>query len=352
MRFYALCHAAMLSILSNFRYYSMKSLTAYLQPIRRRMGLRFVLDRHPDHRKSIFLAGTGRSGGTWLAEIINQRNEYRFIFEPFHPKRTPWMKPFAERNYMRPEDNDAEFLALAQSIVTGRIRHPWTERFNRRFVTRQRLIKEDYANLMMKWLNVNFPEMPLILLLRHPCAVAVSYVTHNYRGAVMPLLGQEKLVADFLDPYVDEIRRARDTFERTVFLWCVETLVPLRQCRPEEVHVVFFENLVQNPESELGKLFSYLGKSMDGLDLEKLKIPSLTARKATSAVWTGDDRIASWKNKVSDAQRRRALEIIKLFGLDCIYTDAPMPRVEGAFEIMKKGQAGTKLVQPPVVERS
>ena len=312
----------------------MKSFTAYLQPIRRRMGLRFVIDRNADYRNSILLAGTGRGGGTWLSEIINQQNEYRFIFEPFHPKRAPWMKPFGERRYMRPEENDPDFLKLAQSIITGKVRHAWTERFNRRLIADQRLIKEDYANLMMKWLRVNFPEMPLILLLRHPCAIAASFVAHEYKGAVMPLLDQKKLVEDFLHPYVDEIRRARDTFERTVFLWCVETLVPLRQCRPGEMHVAFFENLVQQPEVEIGKLFSYLGKSMDGLDFEKLKLPSLTSRKATSAVWTGGNRTESWKKNVSADQRRRALEILKLFGLDCIYTDDAMPRVEGAFEIM------------------
>jgi hypothetical protein len=302
------------------------------------MGLRFVIDRNPDHRQSIFLAGTGRSGGTWLSEIINQRNEYRFIFEPFHPKRAPWIKPFGERRYMRPEENDPAFLELAQSIVAGKIRHPWTERFNRRLVAHQRLIKEDYANLMMKWLHVNFPGMPLILLLRHPCAVASSFVAHNYRGAVMPLLEQRKLVEDFLHPYMDEIRRAQDTFEKTIFLWCVETLVPLRQCRPGEMHVVFFENLVQHPEAEIGRLFSFLGKSMDDLNLEKLKRPSLTARRATSAVWTGADRTDGWKSKVSDEQRRRALEILTLFGLDGIYTDESMPRLEGALEIMNGGR--------------
>jgi hypothetical protein len=142
------------------------------------------------------------------------------------------------------------------------------------------------------------------------------------------------LVEDFLHPYVDEIRRARDTFERTIFLWCVETLVPLRQCRPGEMHVVFFENLVQHPEAELGRLFAYLGKSMAGLDFEKLKLPSLTSRKSTSAVWTGGNRTESWKKNVSAEQRRRAVEILELFGLDCIYTDDAMPRVEGAFEIM------------------
>jgi hypothetical protein len=182
--------------------------------------------------------------------------------------------------------------------------------------------------------------MPLILLLRHPCAVAASFVAHNYKGAVMPLLDQKKLVEDFLHPYSDEIRRAKDTFERTVFLWCVETLVPLRQCRPGEMHVVFFENLVQQPESEIGRLFSFLGKSMNDLDLEKLKLPSLTARRATSAVWTGASRTDGWKKNVSDEQRRRALEILAMFGLDGIYTDASMPRVEGALEIMN-GARGT-----------
>jgi hypothetical protein len=314
----------------------MSSLTTYLQPIRRRMGLRLVIDRDADPRKSVFVSGTGRSGGTWLCDILNQRNEYRLVFEPFHPKRAPWMKPFGERPYLRPGDEDPEFLELARSIVTGRVRHAWTERFNRRFVAHRRLIKEDYANLMLKWLHVNFPGMPLVLLLRHPCAVALSFVAHEYKGAVMPLLERGNLVEDFLHPFVDEIRRARDVFERTLFLWCVETLVPLKQLLPGEVHVVFFENLVREPEAEIAKLLSHLGRSAADLplDLEKLRTPSLTARRATSAVWTGADPVESWRKKVSDAQQRRALEILSLFGLDAIYTDAPMPRPEGVLEVM------------------
>lgn len=330
----------------------MKSLTAYLQPIRRRIGLRFVIDRNNDHRRSVFVAGTGRSGTTWLADIINQRGNYRLMFEPFHPKRTPWMKPFGARPYLRPEDTAPEFLAIAQSIVTGRIRHSWTERFNRRLVAHDRLIKEVHANLMLKWLHVNFPGMPLVLVLRHPCPVALSFVTHNFQGAVMPLLEQEKLVEDFLHPYVDEIRRARDTFERAVFLWCVETLVPLRQCRPGEIHVVFFEKLVEEPEQEIGRLFSYLGKSTESLDLEKLGIPSLTSRKASSVIWTGASRIDGWRNKVSDEQRRRTVEILKVFGLDCIYSDASMPRAEGALEIMKGNATCHRMLRAPGAERS
>ena len=169
--------------------------------------------------------------------------------------------------------------------------------------------------------------------------MALSFVTHGYRGAVVPLLEQERLVADFLHPWEDAIRDARDTFERTIFLWCVETLVPLRQFRPGEVHVVFYEHLVREPEQEVARLFGHIGKSMDGFDVERLKVPSLTSRRATSAAWTGADRVESWKKKVTPEQRRRALEILELFGLDRIYTDDAMPRPEGILEIMNGEQS-------------
>lgn len=40
-----------------------------------------------DHRdeNSVFLAGFGRSGTTWIFDIINYKNEYRYTFELFHP---------------------------------------------------------------------------------------------------------------------------------------------------------------------------------------------------------------------------------------------------------------------------
>jgi len=314
------------------------ALVAHLQPIRRRLGLRIVFDRAPDPSRSVLLAGTGRSGGSWICEFLNQHNEYRYVFEPFHPKNTPWAARFPARRYMRPDEQDPEFLGVISSVVTGRSRHPWTERFNRRLIAHQRLIKANYANLMLKWLHVNFPGMPLVLLLRHPCAVALSFVSHGYRGAVLPLLDQDELVEDHLEPYVEDIRRARDVFERTVFLWCVETLVPLRQCRPDELHVVLYERMVREPEAEVRGLLEHLGIPAAGLDIARLARPSLTARRATSAAWTGADRVTAWQDRIDGAQRERAAEILSLFGLDRIYSDDPIPRMEGPAEIMSESR--------------
>jgi hypothetical protein len=328
---------------------SAMNLKAKLQPIRRRIGVRFVVDRDPDHRKTIFVAGTGRSAKTWVGDIINHRNEYRTIFEPFHPKNVARVEPFGGRRYMRPFEQNPQLLDIARFIVTGRIRHRWTERFNRRFVCNERIITAAYASLMLKWLHTNFPGMPMVLHLRHPCAIAASFVRHGYRGAVEPLLEQENLVEDFLAPYRSEIEGAKDVFERTVFLACIEMLVPLRQFSPDEIYVTFYENLVRDPETEIGRLFAHLGKEFDPADLPKMNMPSLTARRSSSAVWTGEDRAAAWRKHVTDDQMRRAVEIFEMFGLDGIYSDAPMPCPEAAFEIMRSA-AAARPAPPPAPE--
>ena len=44
--------------------------------------------------KTIFIAGIGRSGTTWVAETINYFNEFRILFEPFFPAKTKQLKDY------------------------------------------------------------------------------------------------------------------------------------------------------------------------------------------------------------------------------------------------------------------
>src|SRR6516165_9942427 len=54
----------------------------------------------------VFLAGTGRSGTTWVSHFINYRNEYRYIFEPFPSPKANICTAFRYRQYLRPENDD------------------------------------------------------------------------------------------------------------------------------------------------------------------------------------------------------------------------------------------------------
>ncbi|CAN5579819.1 hypothetical protein BH24ACT21_BH24ACT21_01160 [soil metagenome] len=290
-------------------------------------SLHVDLDR--DYRNTVFLAGSGRSGTTWLSEILNHRNEYRYIFEPFHPDKVGLCKNFRRKQYLRPGDRREEFLDPARRILSGGIRNGWTDRFNRKLVARQRLIKDIRANLLLGWINSNFPEMPLVMLLRHPCAVTVSRLKLGWRDILDETMEQRDLVEDHLSPFEKEIRCARTPFERSVFLWCIENYVPLQQLGRDEIHLVYYENLCTDPEREIRRLYAFLGKEVEEGAYRNVGRPSYLSRRE-SAVVLGERPVDSWIGSVDAAHLERAVEILALFGLGHIYGEGPMPLSAGS----------------------
>jgi hypothetical protein len=281
-----------------------------------------------DHRSSVFLAGSGRSGTTWVSGMINHRNGYRFVFEPFNPGKVRIYRHFRRKQYLRPDDRREEYLGPARTVLTGGLRNPWADRFNRRFVARRRLIKDIRANLLLGWMRENFPGMPIVLLLRHPCAVVASRLALGWRDVLSETMEQEELVDDFLLPVEAEIREARGNFERHLFSWCIENYVPLRQFGPGEIHLSFYEGFLARPEHELRRLFAFLGETFDRRVYHALKHPSPLSREGEVA------SVDAWQRSVTDRQLERAVEILGLFGLDRVYGEGAMPDPSGAHALM------------------
>jgi hypothetical protein len=281
-----------------------------------------------DHRSSVFLAGSGRSGTTWVSEIVNHRNAYRFVFEPFYPDKVRVLQNFWRRQYLRPEDRREEYLAPARAILSGELRSLWTDRFNKKFLARRRLIKDIRANLLLGWMRENFPGMPIILLLRHPCAVVASRLALGWQDVLVETMEQEDLVEDFLLPVEAEIRGSRGGFERHLFSWCIENYVPLRQFGPGEIHLAFYENFLAHPDHELRRLFAFLGEGFDERACRVLRRPSPLSRhpKVPS--------VDAWRGSVTDRQLERAVEVLGLFGLDRVYGEGAMPDPSGAHALM------------------
>jgi len=325
-----------------------------LQRIRRKVQKKLIsplisglyIDRDQDYRNSIFLAGSERSGTTWVSEIINYRGEYRYIFEPFWPARVELCRGFRPQQYLRPENRDSYYVETAKTILSGRIRNRWTDQYHRRFIADRRLIKDVRANLFLKWMHTHFPGMPIILLLRHPCAVASSQIRHRHR--VPPIseefLAQEELVADFLEPFREAMESAQTEFEQRIFRWCIQNYVPLKQFQPGEIHVAFYENLCTQPRSEVERLFAFLSKDYDDAVFAKLREPSPQSH-LDSAVVSGGNLIEGWKRWVTEEQTQRAIAILSLFGLDKIYSCDSMPNPEGVNQIMGIAKANPRTAQ-------
>lgn len=277
------------------------------------------------------VAGTGRSGTTWLANIINFANDYRVIFEPFNPRKVPEMKSFGYRQYLRPDNIDLVFLRPAVDALLGHIESSWVNKLRTSHSPFDRnLIKDIRANHLLKWLDTRF-EIKIVLLLRHPCAVACSKLKLNWETHLDEFLNQEDLVEDFLTPFVSEICGAKTEFEKHIFLWCIENYVPLKQFKEDEIHLVFYENLCTQPKLELEKLFPYLGRASSNRALKVAKVPSPTCRPGSS-VLHGRDLVGEYKRHLTKEQISRAIEILGIFGLDKIYGKEPLPLQKGDYK--------------------
>jgi len=279
-----------------------------------------------DYRRSIFLAGTGRSGTTWVEDILNFDSSSRVMFEPFHSKKILALNKFHYRKYLRADEENKESHLIISNILDGNVRSTWVDQFNNNFLYKKRVIKAIRANLMLKYIKVNFPEMPIILLMRHPCAVANSKLKLEWDTHLDLFLEQDKLMLDYLNPYMDSICNATTQYEKHIYMWCIENYVPLKQFFDNEIHIIFYENLCLNPTSELVDLFRFLGKKAPPDNLRLINKPSALSQES-SAIKSGESLIDSWKKDISVSQIDKALSILDVFGLSKIYGENSIPLV-------------------------
>ena len=286
------------------------------------------LDRAGGASATTFLAGHDRSGTTWIAEIINHRKAYRYIFEPFSPGRLDITDVFRPRQYLRPGERDPRYVEPATAIVTGRIRSLWTDKYNRTILPRKRLIKEVRSNLLLPWLHGLFPGMRIVFVLRHPCAVARSEmsVSSDWKANPSLFLDQQPLLDDHVGPFLDGMGSLDTEFERHILVWCLDNYVPLRTPPRSAVHVMFYENLCVDPEGELGRLFAYLGEPLAERALRVAGRPSATTRR-DSAIVSGNSLVDGWRTSVTEQEIESAGRILSVFGLDHIYGRGSMPLV-------------------------
>lgn len=272
----------------------------------------------------VFLAGSGRSGTTWVQELINHARDHRVIFEPFLGTVVPFCRHFERKQYLREADDSPAFLGPAQTILSGEFRNEWTDQYNDRPVYHKRLIKDIRANLLLHWLRRHFPTVPIIFLMRHPCAVVSSQLRGRWGLHAADLLRQPQLVGDFLAPFAGLIRCAQDDFDNLLLVWCVENYIPLQQFKRGEIFLLFYEELVQHPEREVARLFRFIKRPVEPGAFEQLRRPSAQSRR-WSAVVTGGDPLDSWRRHLDTHHVRRAVQLLRLFGLDELYDEGSLP---------------------------
>lgn len=285
-------------------------------------------DVNGDIGKSIIIAGVGRSGTTWLANMIASQLPCRIMWEPFNPHAVEAFSKFNDFQYLRTTDPAPELYNFARTVLRGDIRHNWIDREIGRILVDYRIVKEIRANLFLNWLHKSFPSVPLIFIVRHPCAVVLSRMEANW-GAnedLRALISQSELMEDYLHDRWDIIEGARSTESKHAVLWAIQNLIPIKQFGHEHLSIVFYENLCLKPEEEIPRIFQIIGHEFRTSVYKHLDVPSRTTMR-TSAVVTNDDKVARWKELLSGKQINDILSVVRDFDLEYIYGDQVVPLI-------------------------
>jgi Sulfotransferase family len=235
------------------------------------------------------VTGSHRSGTTWVGRTLVHNRRLGWVAEPFHPqhRRGVFAAPTSRwYTYVCAENEDAYVPAMTATL-SGRynlgqavrhVRRPLdgalVGRDLGRFVTRRALrqralLKDPLAFFSTPWLADRFGA-DVIVLVRHPAAVAQSLRRLDWRFDFEHWLAQPLLRRDLLWPWDDELasmadrgQDGRDVIDEAALLWKVLYGVALdwRAARPGWLFVRH-EDLSADPLHLYPQLFAQAGLSM------------------------------------------------------------------------------------------
>ena len=283
----------------------------------------------------IWLIGSSRSGTTWFSSLINYHKRYRVLFEPFHPTENGFKKNLLQPFLYIPEDDDGNKIAsLASEIFNGRFTHSRTDRGNIRLFYDGLVIKDIYANLFAAWACRNFGLQNVILLVRNPFSVALSKTEHRSwfeSTDNLDFFFFFNLIEDHLLPFQDLIQHVKEFNDFTInqiLIWSVINYIPLKQFKPGQIQVVFYEDLFDDPVSILRNVYSNLfpenPKQEILPDEDLIQLPSQYSSKSREQLQSEQFQ-ERWKKKLTKQQIDAGYKILNAFGLNEIYSRGLSP---------------------------
>lgn len=297
------------------------------------------LERNHDPSRATLVLGSGRGGTTWLAEGIAAQFGARLVFEPFHTRWAPIEKDL--RLFLGPEDSDPVVERAARLVLSGRIRGRKVDQVLSARLPRSRVVKDIHAINLAPWFRVNYPAVPVVLLLRHPIATSLSRLrAKSFHGLSAHLKtpagradAERSPLAAWL-PLYDSYRGHQEPLVRLVADWCIENVYPLSRADDDGVALAFYETVVADPMAEFSRLAERCRAALGDASQAPLSLEQ--ARKPSAMDWWGTadaarrsgnwaQVLSRWTGEVPSPVVEECLGVIEAFGLDRFYGAGAMP---------------------------
>ncbi len=308
----------------------------------------------------LLIAGSGRSGTTWLLDSLSKANNLRTIFEPLHPVGVPIVSSYSSKFICEENDNPKlkEFFSL---VFSGSYTSLWTDyrirpdrlrlqalglynmaaNYKRLFIhynkyrlekKRERcIVKCIRANLMLGWLYKNF-QPRTILLLRHPGAVIASKLKlggedWDFRPALQAYLADSSLMKKYDKEFQQVLTNNLSPVMAHTIIWCIENLTPVSMEESSHLYIAFFENLITRGGEEWERVTNALGLSVvPGPEI--LNKPSQQASREMRDDTSRIKQPQKWVSHFTTEELRQMQEILDLFKVTFYSAFEPSPLIK------------------------
>jgi hypothetical protein len=272
----------------------------------------FLAKKIKTSKPSILILSLPRSGSSWIGEILGSASNALYLREPITQSNLALDYSQPSQIYIDPHEPkqpyqlfaDMSFYSLPmfrRGIVINPKQWPL---FERRF---RRLVIKEVNPLACEWLLQRY-QPRLIFLVRHPVAVALSYlklswVNINIQNMFFP---HENLIGGPIGKWKDHLKSIGSNFwerhgamQGTILRFVLESLNTYPDSK-----IVVYEDLCSKPLEIFHELFDFTDLSWDE-NVEKLVINRSAGGDRGQLYSTSRDSknmINSWKGKISEEE--------------------------------------------------
>jgi hypothetical protein len=223
--------------------------------------------KRSEQARDILILGSGRSGTTWLMELLLCLPGYRGVYEPFQPDNVSHFPqtPHFTHKYLNEHDSEPDLKEYFRRLYHEELDTDWwcgVARYNRRPERTQTVLKTIRGVLMATWLQANFPVIT-VTIRRDPVKVVWSWrrLRWVHLGRLETFLEQPALMEEHLASrreHLEKLALEGGEAERMAAFWWVENFVLGRTVGPDALRVSY-RTLVEERESELERICESLG---------------------------------------------------------------------------------------------
>jgi len=291
--------------------------------------------------QNIALLGFGRSGTTWVSDIISKVTGTLILFEPLHPSVTELSEKFAYSEVTNTKDSK-QLKEYFDAVLSKRHRKMWllrnhvpvpldkvSEAFLETIWDECRVtgFKAIRGNSMVDWFH-NELGSKVVFVVRHPCAVVASIKRRsNFWEFGWPrtyelFLSKTVYNGNRAARFKDIVESVDDDLGKCAVMWAVTHAIAIEKLDALGLPIFYYEDLYREPFRYVREMFEYIGDGRVDIHPSHMFTPSMTTMRTVHGLYDKEGDIADkgasafWEKDLTERDVDMVMELVRSFGVD------------------------------------